>query len=219
MLGKIYIIKNDLNDKVYIGQTTQSLQKRFNGHCCHSKSDRSVNMHIKRAIHKYGKEHFKIELIEECDASLLDEREIYWIEKYDSFNNGYNLTVGGDSNREAMTSPLEKTIDIELFKSFIIENYPTASAVADRFEICKASVYNLIKRLDDSRLKLNPYNPRKAKGIDGIDKDKLLEMYNDGWSIIDMVKYFHIKKSKISNYLHSLGIKPRRGLKHYKRRI
>ena len=75
LVGKIYVIKNDINDKVYVGQTIQTLKKRFNGHCCYSKSDRSDRMYIKRAIHKYGKEHFSIELIEECPTELLNERE------------------------------------------------------------------------------------------------------------------------------------------------
>lgn len=219
MTGKIYKIVNDLNNKVYIGQTIQSLQKRFNGHCCKSKSDRSVNMHIKRAILKYGKEHFNIELIEECDISLLDSREIYWISYYNSNVEGYNLTEGGNSNREAMTTALEDRINIEEFKSYIINNFPTPKQVEEKFNICHSSVYNLIKRLGDERLKLNHYNPRKAKEIKDIDSQELLDKYNDGWSILDLTKYFHIRKSKISEYLHSLGIIPRRGKKGYKNRI
>ena len=41
----------------------------------------------------YGPENFSIEKIEETEN--LDEREIYWIQYYDSFNNGYNMTLGG----------------------------------------------------------------------------------------------------------------------------
>ena len=73
-LGKIYIITNDINDKVYIGQTIQTLKKRFNGHCCYSKSDRSSSMYIKRAIHKYGKDKFHISLLEECSLDTLNDR-------------------------------------------------------------------------------------------------------------------------------------------------
>ena len=75
--GKIYIIKNLINNKVYIGQTIQKLSKRFNGHCCYSKTDKSINMYIKRAIHKYGRENFSIELLEECNIEDLNQREQY----------------------------------------------------------------------------------------------------------------------------------------------
>lgn len=78
------------------------------------------------------------------DETLLNEREIYWIKFYDSFNNGYNLTEGGNSNRNLLTTPLEKNINIWEFKTFIIENYPTAKQVEEKFNICHSSVYNLI---------------------------------------------------------------------------
>ena len=76
-MGYIYKITNLLNGDFYIGQTITTLQHRFNQHKTAS-SSRS-NMHIARAIQKYGKENFKIELIEECDNSLLNKREDYWI--------------------------------------------------------------------------------------------------------------------------------------------
>lgn len=147
-MGKIYKITNDLNDKVYVGQTIQSLSKRFNAHCSNS-NDKSSNMYIKRAILKYGREHFTITLIEECENSLLDEREIYWISYFDSYKSGYNLTKGGNSNREFLTTALEESINILDFISFIIDNHPTAKEVADKFNICHSSVYNLIKRINN----------------------------------------------------------------------
>ena len=218
MVGKIYIITNDINNKVYIGQTVRSLHRRFICHCCND-NGKGKNMYIKRAILKYGKEHFQINLLEEVEESLLDEREIYWIKIYDSFHNGYNLTEGGNSNRNLLTSSLEDTINIYEFKTFIIENYPTAKEVEERFNICHSSVYNLIKRLGDDRLKLNSYNPRKPKTINDIDQQDLLNKYNEGWSIQDLVRFFKIRKNKISEYLKSLGITPRRGVRGYKHRI
>ena len=110
-LGKIYLISNDVNSKVYVGQTIQSLNKRFTGHCCYSKSDKSANMYIKRAIHKYGKDKFHITLIEECPINLLNDREKYWISFYDSYNSGYNLTKGGQDSNYFNLHRLEDTID------------------------------------------------------------------------------------------------------------
>lgn len=214
--GKIYIIRNSINNKVYIGQTTQSLNKRFNGHCCYSKSDRSVNMYIKRAIRKYGRNNFSIELLEECSIEDLNTREQYWINRYDSYNNGYNLTLGGQDSNYFNLHRLEDTVDIKKFKEYIIEFKPLAKEVALHFGISKCSVYNLIKRLNDDRLILSSYNPRKPKEI---DSNKILELYNDGWSILDIAKYFKVKKDRISKNLKEQGITPRRGVKGYKHRI
>lgn len=218
-LGRIYLISNDINNKLYVGQTTQTLNKRFNGHCCYSKSDRSVNMYIKRAIHKYGKDKFHILLIEECPIELLNEREKYWISFYDSYENGYNLTKGGQDSNYFNLHRLESTIDIKKFKEYIIEFKPLATEVAAHFGISKSSVYNLIGRLNNPNLVLNSYNPKKAKSIEDIDKKELKELYLKGWSILDLVKKYHIRKNKISEFLKDNGIKIHRGLKGYKSRI
>ena len=218
-LGKIYLISNDINNKVYVGQTIQTLNKRFNGHCCYSKSDRSVNMYIKRAIHKYGKDKFHITLIEECPINLLNDREKYWIAFYDSYNNSYNLTTGGQDSNYSTLHRLEDTVDINKFIEYIIEFKPLAKEVATHFGICKCSVYNLIKRLDNPNLVLNSYNPRKAKSIEDIDKEELKKLYLEGWSILDLVKKYRIKKHRISKFLKDNGIKIHRGLKGYKSRI
>ena len=217
--GKIYLISNTVNDKLYVGQTIQKLSKRFNGHCCYSKSDRSSNMYIKRAIHKYGKDKFKMTLIEECPVELLNDREIYWISFYDTYNKGYNLTKGGQESNYFKLNNLENTIDLKKFEEYILEFKPLAIEVAKHFGICKCSVYNLIAKFGNPNLKLNSYNPRKGKTIDDIDKEELLKLYNEGWSILDLVKKYKVRKSKISDFIKSNGIKIRRGLKNYKHRI
>ena len=47
-------------------------------------------------LKKYGIKHFSIEQIEECPDEILSNREIYWIKFYDTYNNGYNATLGGE---------------------------------------------------------------------------------------------------------------------------
>lgn len=88
----IYKITNKINNKVYIGQTVQSLSKRFWAHC---NNDSCPVMHA--AIKKYGKENFAIEQIDSTTSNAeLDEKEIYWIAFYNSIvPNGYNRTAGG----------------------------------------------------------------------------------------------------------------------------
>ena len=217
--GKIYLITNDINSKVYVGQTIQTLNKRFNGHCCYSKSDRSTNMYIKKAIHKYGRDKFHITLLEECPINLLNEREKYWISFYNSYNEGYNLTKGGQDSNYFNLHRLEDTIDIKKFEQYILEFKPLAIEVAKHFGISKCSVYNLIKRIGNPNLVLNSYNPRKGKTVEDIDMNELIQLYNDGWSILDLVKKYKIVKSKISKFLKEQGITIKRGIKGYKHRI
>lgn len=92
----IYKITNDINDKIYIGQTTRSLEIRKQQHL---NSVYKLNTHLYCAMRKYGVEHFKFEII--CTANSIDELnelEEYYIRKYNSVNCGYNMSYGGKNN-------------------------------------------------------------------------------------------------------------------------
>lgn len=93
----IYEIVNDINDKVYIGKSERSLEKRFYDHCMESRRDRSKDRPLYRAMKKYGVDKFHIKLLEETDYP--EEREKYWIEQRGSYINGYNATLGGEGKR------------------------------------------------------------------------------------------------------------------------
>ena len=97
MFGIIYIITNDFNSKVYIGQTKRTLEERWKEHKREKCSINEHNMLIKRAILKYGEQHFKLKELERCAIEDLNAREIYYISLYDSYKNGYNATIGGSS--------------------------------------------------------------------------------------------------------------------------
>ena len=94
-MGYIYKITNTINNKVYIGQTVKTVQKRFTQHKNNSNKPYFSQIILYKAFNKYGIENFICEEIEEVDNSLLDERERYWIEYYDSYFNGYNSILGG----------------------------------------------------------------------------------------------------------------------------
>jgi len=89
----IYLAKNLLDGKCYVGQT-KDFKERVRGHLKEAEIDKGFKFHA--AIRKHGKENFIFEIIEECDDDLANEREKIWIERFDSFTRGYNLTTGGD---------------------------------------------------------------------------------------------------------------------------
>ena len=75
-MGYIYKIVNDINNKIYIGKTEYSIEKRFQEHINDSKK-KYKNRPLYDAINKYGIKHFKIEQIEECQNQDLNKREKY----------------------------------------------------------------------------------------------------------------------------------------------
>ena len=99
MKGSLYKIVNDINSKVYIGKTYKTLSERWNGHINSAfklndnKTDYVYNYKIYRAFRKYGIEHFKIELIAQFEEGILEQKEVEYIQKYDSYYNGYNSTL------------------------------------------------------------------------------------------------------------------------------
>lgn len=102
--GIIYKCECLKTDKVYIGQTIQKFEERKGCHIkdSYDKNCIGYNYHFHRAIRKYGIENFTWEIISKIEESsrdrlqeILDKQEVYYINKYNSFYNGYNSTLGG----------------------------------------------------------------------------------------------------------------------------
>ena len=92
----IYKITNDINNKIYIGKTINSVEDRFKRHIQDAMSNR-LDTHFARAIREYGPEHFHVTSIDMAsNESELDQKEQYWIQYYNSYNDGYNSTLGGE---------------------------------------------------------------------------------------------------------------------------
>ena len=110
-MGYIYKITNNVNGKIYVGKTTRTIEKRFKEHILRSKSQ---DTYLKRAIVKYGESNFTVEQLEKCDDSILDEREMFWIENLNSYDNhiGYNLTLGGDGAKKYSNEEAEMIISL-----------------------------------------------------------------------------------------------------------
>lgn len=96
-MAYIYQITNDINNKIYIGKTEFSIEKRFKEHCSDAFKEHNEKRPLYSAMRKYGIEHFHIELVEKTDNP--EEREKYWIEQKQSFKKGYNATLGGDGKK------------------------------------------------------------------------------------------------------------------------
>lgn len=100
MINYIYKITNKINNKIYIGMTS-NIENRWKTHLHNSKlykeGKKFHRSHLYEAMKKYGTENFVIELIEECPREIAGKREEYWIKTLNSQNNeiGYNICKGG----------------------------------------------------------------------------------------------------------------------------
>ena len=111
MLGNLYIIRNTVNDKVYIGKTYKTIKRRFVEHKKEVK--RGTKYKLYNAMRKYGIDKFYIELIARFEEGILEEKEIEYIAKYDSYHNGYNSTLGGEGYKRRVFNEEEILNDWE----------------------------------------------------------------------------------------------------------
>lgn len=103
----IYKVTNIINNKVYVGQTIQSLNQRQIAHYKKARLGSQTNFH--RALLKYDKVNFIWEQIAKVnDKNTLNELEQFYISKFDSYKNGYNMTIGGDGGDTISTKSIEQ---------------------------------------------------------------------------------------------------------------
>lgn len=131
----IYKYTNTLNNKVYVGQTTSTPEKRAkkNGkgyiHCKHFYS----------AILKYGWLSFKLEILEQVDSNVADEREQFYIKFFNSTNPefGYNLDLGGCAEKIRSEQTKQKISDSgkglknSRAKNVCVNGIPTNKTIRD----------------------------------------------------------------------------------------
>ena len=142
-MAYIYSITNNINQKKYIGKTTQTNPyKRWKQHLQSAKcKDNTVayssvhTMPICRAISKYGESNFKFRVLEECSEESVNEREEHYIREYNTADGaGYNCTYGGDGTKKPKkywsNHPSSKAISCYTLDGKWVRDYETVGLAA-----------------------------------------------------------------------------------------
>lgn len=190
MRGFIYKITNTINSKSYIGQTIQNVKERFYQHCATKCSKAVSNMAIHRAIKKYGKSNFTVEVIEEVESTNLNDRERYWIRYYDSYNNGYNSTEGGQDRIK-----LFKNLDTES----IVREYKSGKSLREigrLFNVDKQTIKDLLVRNN-----INLRTTRTYK-LSQKDREDIIKDLSLGLSRKEIISKWHISKGYLSQLIN-----------------
>lgn len=213
---EIYKITNIINDKIYIGYTNKGIENRLHKH--YTNAIYGIDTYFYRAIRKYGIENFKYECIDTANnISDIKNKEIYWINFYNSYKNGYNMTTGGDGGN------IVHQLSPEKYKLFIdkkIEqttgnNNPRYSGYTDE-QIVEYAIscyiennYNWIfsKWITDYCVKFNiPKTFSKFRfnglGMKGMKEQMIIKLNNLGYNI-EKIKY---KQTEEHSVLLSLKI-------------
>lgn len=146
----IYLIRNKINNKIYIGQSN-NIHRRWLEHLrsgqpeiYKQKNERDSKAPIHLAMQKYGIENFSIEILEK--TRKLDEREKYWISKFQSTNSdiGYNILEGGQKQaplkgeKHGQAKLTQKEVD--KIKQELIANVKTLTELSKEYNISKSTL-------------------------------------------------------------------------------
>lgn len=198
-MGIIYKVTNLVNNKIYIGQTIRTLHKRKIQHIRDASFYKERNHIFHKSLLKYGIEQFEWSIIWEGDNNLLNDMEVYFIKKYNSFyknNQGYNMTIGGDVHRGKDSF----TYDLTTFNFYHISG----------IEELNITTYDLAMKYNLSLSNINSLKLDKIKSCKGWYKDKtlipkLFSFYHEDGikelnvSIQYMIKKYKLNRSNISN--------------------
>lgn len=197
MNGLIYKITNDINNKVYIGKTLHSsIEQRFKEHKNDYQKSRCEKRPLYDAMNKYGIEHFYIELIEEVPIEQLSSREIYWIDYYNSYKNGYNATSGGEG---------KQLYDYDA----IVQGFLSGKLIkelAEEFGCCIDTIAQAVKLAN-----IDVFENAHKKACHGVQaKDKegnLLRQFSSRAEAVEWVKELGLadKNAKRDNVIAAIG--------------
>lgn len=176
-MSYIYKIKNLKNRKEYVGYTKNSIYHRFSQHWAQRFQDNSI---LHKAMIKYGKNNFKIDLVEEFNEFEEDwcAKERYWIEYYNTLKpNGYNICEGGNKPPIYYGENNNKSkLNAEQFNNLIQD---LKSYDLDFGQIAKK--YNM------SRSQIERINKGEFRHLDNIDYP-IRKMKRDQWIIQQIIK-------------------------------
>lgn len=188
-MGIIYKIYNDINDKIYIGQTSRTLEERWYEHCRAGLANKPTKLY--QAMYQYGIENFHIVPIEEdIDTKLLLKKESEYINLYDSFNNGYNSNTGsGNTNYKNRTV---KTSISDEEKAYIEMLYFEGSSCKEISQLTSLSINQVERILKKEGIEINRKNNLKYVGHP--------ITYNDDNYVSDVVLARKLVRNKNSYY-------------------
>lgn len=208
---EIYIVQNQINGKLYVGQTRRGYLRRKKEHLRDADKG-TVKCLLYYSMRKYGSYNFSFEKIDESETQEgANKRESYWIEAFKTTNPniGYNMTVGGVS--VVLASEESKKRKSEAHRKFLSvpENHPQFRAdvsseeivalfesglsrikIADRLGVSKALVYQRLKK-----------SGVDTSGHTTEHDDEMVKMYAEGHSMGSIAETLSISIGAVLNGL------------------
>lgn len=179
----LYSIVTKHDNKMYIGKTEERFIRRYWLHRWQLRNNCHDNRYMQNVFNKYGEEDFVFEpiYIKRDDEDLCD-LEIKYIERYDTFNSGYNLTLGGEGFRGVKFEMTEARIEACRMKSELYKGRKHSEETKDKMRKSKLG----IKMSDDSKRKLS--ESRKGMKFSDETRRKISDAFSGEKSTFSKLK-------------------------------
>lgn len=197
--GWIYIIKNKINNKVYIGQTLTGVEERYKQHMKPSATKKSYKIY--KAIAKYGSNNFYYEILESnVPEDVINDREIYWIETFDSFEKGYNSNTGWEGRS------IYSNLDVEYIKSELIKG-KQVKEIALELKVNTHTINRTLKRVGiDKPTDIQNTKIALGKAQRQVDRDIVYKLRLEGISVNDISSRLKCNTKTIRRILKELNM-------------
>lgn len=195
MIG-IYCFENKINGKRYIGKS-KDIEARYKAHTKKAIND---GTYFHNALKKYGVDAFNFTILEECEESKLNEREEYYISHFDTYNNGYNMTLGGDGGDTLTNHPDIINIGKKISKKLTKPKQPKLKVKHTSPMKGRHHTEESKQKINETKLKNDTVPKGEKNGMYGRKRTEA-EIQNFSKPLyIDDVKF--ISRSKASQYLN-----------------
>lgn len=170
--GCVYMIWSKTTKKCYVGQTT-NVENRFRQHKTSLKNNRHENKHLQNHVNKYGINDLCFFILQDyIPLNKLSKIEIIWINRFDSFRNGFNNTFGGEKppHFKGQTHPMSKLLEtdvVEIINLYLSGNY-SQRKLADMYGVTK----NNIQRIIHGKTWVHITNEKTLKKLSNISKTR-----------------------------------------------
>jgi len=204
-----------MTGKEYIGQTTQSLTSRFNGHLSEKR-----NRHISNSIRQYGKENFDfVEIFIAFDKEELNNAEIFFVQHYNTlYPNGYNHRAGGNQNG-ICSDELKKKISAAKTGKPNLKRKGEVRSQKQRLEISRTLGGQNIIAINLQTKEIKVYETAHATKKDGHNPSNIVQIckkssgrtISKGWTFMYESEYANqsgSSKGNTSEHAQRLGFEP-----------